>query len=170
MPALTPALTPGRSQRSPAVVGTALVTLGLIAVNLGISALPAPTVPPLLVHIAGTEAPGWYAANTPGAALTAAGADVKFLGATPEDGDYIEVIGRYALVHDQQAPVAFQATGAKLHLNGASLAELEALPKVGPALARRIRDGRPYRTLHDLDRVKGIGPKTLAVLAPYVEP
>ncbi len=56
-----------------------------------------------------------------------------------------------------------EATG--LDLNAASKAELEMLPGVGPALADRIiaeRDANgPFKSIDDLDRVKGIGPKTL---------
>ena len=50
--------------------------------------------------------------------------------------------------------------------NTASLETLESLPRVGPVLAARIAAGRPYARLEDLDRVKGIGPATLAVLGP----
>lgn len=56
----------------------------------------------------------------------------------------------------------------KLNLNTASPEQLEALPRVGPALAARIVQGRPYRSLADLDRVKGIGPSTLRALRPLV--
>lgn len=56
----------------------------------------------------------------------------------------------------------------RLNLNTASLEQLEALPRVGPALAARLRAGRPYRSLADLDRVKGVGEKLLAALAPLV--
>ncbi|GAA5512553.1 hypothetical protein Dcar01_01269 [Deinococcus carri] len=56
----------------------------------------------------------------------------------------------------------------RVNLNSASLEQLEALPKVGPSLAARIVAGRPYRSLADLDRVKGVGPSTLAALAPLV--
>ncbi|EYB68743.1 hypothetical protein DEIPH_ctg017orf0083 [Deinococcus phoenicis] len=56
----------------------------------------------------------------------------------------------------------------RVDLNSASLEQLEALPKVGPALAARIVAGRPYRSLADLDRVKGIGASTLAALTPLV--
>lgn len=58
----------------------------------------------------------------------------------------------------------------RVHLNSASTAALEDLPGVGPALARRIRDGRPYHRVEDLDRVRGIGPATVARLRPLVRP
>lgn len=56
----------------------------------------------------------------------------------------------------------------RLNLNSASVEQLEALPKIGPALAARIVAGRPYRSLADLDRVSGIGPSTLSALTPLV--
>ncbi len=56
----------------------------------------------------------------------------------------------------------------RVNLNSASLEQLEALPKVGPALASRIVAGRPYRSLADLDRVKGVGPAALKALGPLV--
>lgn len=46
-------------------------------------------------------------------------------------------------------------------INAASLAELESLPRVGPKLARRIVEGRPYADVDALERVRGIGPATL---------
>lgn len=63
------------------------------------------------------------------------------------------------------------SVGRRINVNGASAAELDLLPGIGPALAGRIITDReangPYRTLDDLDRVSGIGPKTIAKLAPY---
>lgn len=61
------------------------------------------------------------------------------------------------------------ALGGKLSINKASAQGLEGLPGVGPALAGRIVAGRPYRSVDDLDRVKGIGKKTLEKLRPLVE-
>jgi DNA uptake protein ComE-like DNA-binding protein len=62
-----------------------------------------------------------------------------------------------------------RAFGGRVSINHGSAADLESLPGVGPALAERITAGRPYRSVHDLDRVRGIGPKTLAKLSPLVE-
>ncbi len=55
-----------------------------------------------------------------------------------------------------------------LNLNTATREQIEALPRIGPALAERIVANRPYRALQDLDRVKGVGPRLLQTLAPLV--
>ena len=58
--------------------------------------------------------------------------------------------------------------GRLININTASQAELEALPGIGPVIARRIVEGRPYRSVEDLDRVKGIGKKRLEEIQPWV--
>lgn len=56
----------------------------------------------------------------------------------------------------------------RLNLNTATTEQLEALPRIGPALAARLVAGRPYRSLDDLDRVRGVGPALLGALGPLV--
>jgi competence protein ComEA len=62
--------------------------------------------------------------------------------------------------------------GGALNLNTATAEDLEALPGVGPVLARRIIEYRqargPFQTIDDLLAVHGIGKKKLAQLAPLI--
>ncbi len=62
----------------------------------------------------------------------------------------------------------FELTGEAIDLNTATAEALEALPGVGPKTAQVIIDGRPYSTVDDLLRVKGIGEKTLDKLRQYI--
>lgn len=55
----------------------------------------------------------------------------------------------------------------RLDLNAASAQELQSVPGIGPVLAARIVAGRPYKTVEDLRRVKGVGPKTLEKLRRF---
>ena len=66
------------------------------------------------------------------------------------------------------APDPAEILARGVNVNTASQAELEALPGVGPTLAARIVEARPYTSTADLDRVKGIGPKMLEKIAPYL--
>ena len=62
-----------------------------------------------------------------------------------------------------------QATAdAPLDLNTAPLAELTRLPGVGPVLASRIVEARPYASVDDVRRVRGVGRSKLARLRELV--
>lgn len=55
-----------------------------------------------------------------------------------------------------------------INVNTASTAELETLPGVGASRAAEIVAGRPYATIDDLQKVSGIGAKTVEKLRPLV--
>lgn len=60
----------------------------------------------------------------------------------------------------------------RIDLNRAHASELELLPGIGPSLARAIVEDRaangPFASLDDLQRVDGIGPRTVVRVRPFV--
>lgn len=56
-----------------------------------------------------------------------------------------------------------------VNVNTATEQEIETIPKIGAARAALIIAGRPYTSVDDLLRVKGIGRKTLDEVRPYVK-
>ena len=64
-----------------------------------------------------------------------------------------------------------ETTNQQVNLNTATQVELEALPGIGPGLAKRIiaaRAQKPFASLADLDRVSGVGPKLIEKLRDQV--
>lgn len=50
-----------------------------------------------------------------------------------------------------------QDTKDKVDLNTASESELKSLPGVGKTTAKKIISNRPYKSVHDLENISGIG-------------
>ena len=59
-----------------------------------------------------------------------------------------------------------------VNINKANLEELQALPKIGPAMARRIVEYRqtngPFKTATEIKKVRGIGEKTYQKLQDLI--
>ena len=110
----------------------------------------------------------WEALSAAGGPLSSADLDKVNLTKILADQEKIQIVykentgplgGDTRIKLDRSA----QAAGAdKVNLNTAAPAELDALPRVGPALVKRIieyREKQPFQTIDDIRKVKGFGPK-----------
>lgn len=66
----------------------------------------------------------------------------------------------------RMAPDRLAAWDAPVDVNRANADELASLDGIGPKLAARIVAARPFRSVDDLARVRGIGRRRLARLRP----
>ena len=154
------------------------------ALPLNLRAEPAPARK-LVVHVVGQVfKPGLYslpdgsrvddAISRAGGPKPRAALEAVNLAAPVADGQQIVVPSRREAARALAGgPVAGTIPGARVHLNSATLEQLDELPGVGPVTAQKILD---YRTEHgafgsvdELDAVPGIGPATLAELRDLVD-
>ena len=177
------------------VIVAVLVALGgLVAFGeLWPGSAPAVTLPPLAVTQPAARDPVQQppvvdvvgAVRRPGVYRLAVGARVrdalrKAGGATPRalvsavnlaqlvaDGEQIVVPAR-PIAAAPGAATTTAPTPTVVHLNSATVEQLDALDGIGPSLARRIVDYRlahgGFRSIDELDEVSGIGPTRLASL------
>jgi competence protein ComEA len=165
-----------------------VLTGGLLAIIGGASfislkpnEIPVPTRAlerqPIAVSVAGeVKTPGVYKlpwGSRVQAAIEAAGgitpkAEVSLLNPAQilTDGDQVRVPAKGA---SSTLKAVSGASGERINLNTATKDQIESLPGVGPKLAQRIIEGRPYSSLGDLDGVKGVGPSMLKKLEPLIK-
>ena len=98
------------------------------------------------------------------------GAWWRHLKLTPAMGAAVAVLaGGLLLVKTLREPQELGEGALRVNLNTATLTELESIPGVGEVLAKQIVANRPYRSIDDLLKIRGIGEKSLRGLAPYVK-
>src|SRR5687768_4914839 len=141
---------------------------------------PAAAAPKLVVHVAGAvRRPGLYrlaegkrvadAVARAGGATAPADTTAINLAAPLADGMQVVVPKRAA-----SGGAAAAGAGARVSLSSASLAQLDALPGVGPVTAQKILDYRAahggFASVDDLDAIPGIGPARIEQLRDVVSP
>jgi competence ComEA-like helix-hairpin-helix protein len=153
----------------PGVVALITVMLGILVVLGG---RPSSANTDTVVRIEGTPQQGWVELSeaTVHAAVRAGGGDPAGL---PDrhlsEGDRVVLAVDGARVEPGGAGLVLSG---RLDPNTATAAQLQALPGIGPSLSARILEERgrgAFLDVQDLQRVKGIGPKTVERLAPLVE-
>jgi competence protein ComEA len=96
------------------------------------------------------------------------------LAAPLADGVQIVVPVRVAAAPTPGAPEAAGQPSGPVHLNSATLEQLDALPGVGPVTAQKILDFRQqhgaFASVDELDAIPGIGPARLEQLRDVVQP
>jgi competence protein ComEA len=170
--------------------GTSMVPTGPRPSAEATSATRPSSLATVTVHVVGSvRRPGVYRISGGGRVDDAVAAAGGLLGSADQaavnlarmvnDGEQIAVPAKGATAVRGGAPGASGAVGggvpgagAKIDLNSATAEQLDTLPGVGPATAKKIVDDRtqngPYRTVDDLLRVPGIGAKKLDALKDLV--
>jgi competence protein ComEA len=138
--------------------------------------------PALVVHVVGAvRKPGLYrfssrsrvadAVARAGGATRRADLALVNLAAPLADGTQVVVPVKVA---GGAAPAGSAAAAGPVHLNVATLEQLDALPGVGPVTAQKILDYRQkhgaFSSLDELDAIPGIGPARIEQLRDVAAP
>ena len=126
-----------------------------------------------LVRVEGVKHPGWVAPLRLDihSVLSAAGASIEGVENGPVSEGWTVVVGSNGQIRLQPS-ADLLVFDLPLPLNEVDEKALEALPGIGPSRARAIvlyrEEKGPFEALDDLEDVHGIGPKTVAAIAPFL--
>ena len=135
---------------------------------------PAPLLIELVPPSGGTIIYAWPGPVELSELLAEAGIEVGFEYATKRLDRPVRVLVRAGRIDfEPLSGAAALAMGQKMDLNHANPRDLLFLPGIGPSTAQKIVQDRtgngPFETLEDLDRVTGIGLKTIENLRPLAD-
>jgi competence protein ComEA len=155
------------------------------AVTHVVRTTPAPVAGPMLVVdvVGAVRRPGLYrlpqgsriadAVARAGGATRHADVALVNLAAPLADGTQVVVPVRSSVAAGA-GPASPSASAGPVHLNSATLDQLDALPGVGPVTAQKILDYRQqhgaFTSVDELDAIPGIGPARLEQLRKLVAP
>lgn len=152
-----------------------------VRVSAAASHAPAPR---LFVNVVGAvRRPGLYrlrdgsrvadAVSRAGGPTPKAQIELLNLAARIADGEQI-VVPRRGLANPSAGASGGAVAAGPVHLNSATLEQLDALPGVGPVTAQKILDYRQqhgaFGSVDELDAISGIGPARLEQLRGLVAP
>jgi competence protein ComEA len=141
--------------------------------------------PDLVVHVVGAvHRPGLYrfaprsrvadAVARAGGATRRADLTLINLAAPLADGTQVVVPVKVPAAAAGTAPGSATAPAGPVHLNVATLEQLDSLPGVGPVTAQKILDYRQkhgaFSSLEELDAIPGIGPARIEQLREVAAP
>jgi competence protein ComEA len=147
--------------------------------------LRAEPAPRSIVHVVGAvRRPGLYrlasgariadALRRAGGATRKADLSLVNLAAPVSDGTQVVVPRRIPAAAAASSGPGEAAPGGPVHLNTATVDQLDELPGVGPVTAQKIVDWREqhgaFSSVDDLDAIPGIGPARLEQLRELVAP